>query len=329
MESLLFDLNNKTDLFDLILESCKQNGLDIKVGDLITENFSDGEVSAFFKTSVRNKRIFILTTPNSSDKIMELMLIIDAAKRASAKEIIPIITYMPYSRTDKKDQARGPIGAKVMAEMIENRGATSIVTLDLHADQIQGFFNIPVLHMEGKYLFDRYIFELYRDHCGDSMVLCAPDAGAAKRVKGFRDQIRNRWDIDVPIVMIDKTRLKANEVDTMVIIGEVKDKDVVIIDDMCDTAGTLCKAAEELKNKGAKSVTAIATHRVLSGLAYSKLHKSILSEFVCSDSLPISEDSKYIDIAVRVISTGRLIGKAIYAIIKDTSVESLKQTYGE
>src|SRR5690606_30395304 len=157
-----------------------------------------------------------------------------------------------------------------------------LITFDLHADQIQGFFNIPVTHMEGKFLFDRYIYDLYVEHAGDDLVLCAPDAGAAKRVKHFRDQIKERWDLDFPIVMIDKTRKKANEVDSMVIIGDVKGKSVLIIDDMCDTGGTLVKATTELLNAGARDVRALVTHGVLSGSALDKLYNSQLEEFVCS-----------------------------------------------
>jgi len=225
--------------------------------------------------------------------------------------------------------------AKVMAEMIENRGATSVIIFDLHADQIQGFFNIPVMHMEGKYLFDRYLLNLYREY-GDDIVLCAPDAGAAKRVKGFRDQLKSRWDIDLPIVMIDKTRKEVNKVDNMIIIGEVRAKVVVIIDDMCDTAGTLVKAAYELKEAGAKSVRSIVTHGVLSGPAleriYDAKHDGIMEDFVCSDSLSIEhreiilaqgEYPKAKDFITQ-ISTVKQIVKGIIATEQCTSVEHLK-----
>ncbi len=220
--------------------------------------------------------------------------------------------------------------------MIENRGATSVITFDLHADQIQGFFNIPVMHMEGKFLFDRYIFDLYRDYCGDNIVLCAPDAGAAKRVKGFRDQLKRRWDIDLPIVMIDKTRKEANKVDSMVIIGEVRAKDVIIIDDMCDTAGTLVKAAKELKDAGAKSVRSIVTHGVLSGPALERIYDAkengIMEDFVCSDSLPVSNKELFLEQGVypkakefiTIVSTAKQIVKGIFATEQHTSVEQLK-----
>ena len=344
MGSIIFAVDGRTELVEEIRHQLITNGLlTVTVGEINIEKFSDGEVCADFKTSVRGKRVYLLSSPNTAEKILQLNFAIDAAKRAGAKEIIPIIPYFPYARQDKKDQPRGPIGAKVMAEMIENRGATSIITFDLHADQIQGFFNIPVMHMEGKYLFDRYIFDLYRDHCNDNIVLCAPDAGAAKRGKGFRDQLNSRWDIDLPMVHIDKTRKKANVIDSMIIIGEVRAKDVIIIDDMCDTGGTLVKAATELKDAGAKSVRAIVTHGVLSGKALERIYKAIdegvITDFVCSDSLPITGkvmieqggqgyDPQYAQVSefITVISTAKQIVKGIIATEQHTSVEHLKTT---
>lgn len=335
MDSIIFSVDGN---YDLLLDIKKQlmelESVDniTMTGDVNVQKFSDGEVCVDFETSVRGKRVYLLTSPNTAEKILQLNFAIDAAKRAGSREIIPIIPYFPYSRQDKKDQLRGPIGAKVMAEMIENRGATSVITFDLHADQIQGFFNIPVMHMEGKYLFDRYIIDVVREQSNlDKVVLCAPDAGAAKRVKSFRDLIKNRWDVDLPIVMIDKTRKKANEIDSMVIIGEVRAKIVIIIDDMCDTAGTLCKAAEELNNAGALEVRAIVTHGVLSGPAIDRLTYSVLDAFVCSDSLPIRGDfdkghDDLENTELVVISTAKQIAKGILATEKHTSIEQLKYT---
>jgi ribose-phosphate pyrophosphokinase len=336
MESIIFAVDGRDELVDSIVKSLTVGMCEVSIGEINIDKFSDGEVCSDFKTSVRGKRIYLLSSPNTAEKILQLNFAIDAAKRAGAKEIIPIVPYFPYARQDKKDQARGPIGAKVMAEMLEQRGATQIITFDLHADQIQGFFNIPVMHMEGKYLFDRYIFDLYRDKVNDNMVLCAPDAGAVKRVKGFRDQLKQRWGIDLPIVMIDKTRKKANEIDSMVIIGEVRAKDVVIIDDMCDTAGTLVKAASELKDAGAKTVRAVVTHGVLSGPALTRIFDSkvhgILADFVCSDSLPFGEREIFLAQGeypmakdfITIITTAQQIVKAIVAIETETSVERLK-----
>ena len=317
MESVIFNLNNDN-LFDKLTELFEPNQ-NITIGEIKTNTFSDGEVSAYLKTSVRGKRVFLLSTPNNSDKIIQLGLSIDSAKRAGAVEIIPIIPYFPYSRSDKKDQTRGPIGAKFIADIIEAAGSTSVITIDLHADQIQGFFNIPVIHLEGKYIFDDYIKTLVNKL--KSVVLCAPDAGAAKRVKQFRDRISDITDIKLPIVMIDKTRKVANQIDEMVLIGDVENSNVIIIDDMCDTAGTLCKAAEHIKQKGAHSVFSIVTHGVLSGPAYQRIKDSVIKEFICSDTLNIKSN----DIIIN--SCDKQIYKAIKAINQSISVDKLKKIY--
>jgi ribose-phosphate pyrophosphokinase len=294
MDSIIFYLEDrpelKQEIHDRLSETVAHDKYPNPYG-VHAQVFADGEVCVDYNTSVRGKRVFILSSPNTSDKLMQLNLAIDAAKRASAKEIIPILPYFPYARQDKKDQTRGPIGAKVVAEMLENRGATQVITLDLHADQIQGFFNIPVTHLEGKFLFDKKIFEIYTDGTGENFVLCSPDAGGAKRVKGVRDRMKEKYNIDIPMVMIDKTRSEANKVDEMVLIGDVKGKHVVIVDDMADTCGTLVKASESLKEMGAKSVRSIVTHGILSGPAKMRLFDAIedghLDEFICSNSLPI------------------------------------------
>jgi ribose-phosphate pyrophosphokinase len=344
MDSIIFSLHIDDGLLlhevrtQLALNYRLNNHID--VGNLHSQVFSDGEVCTDFITSVRGKRVYILSSPNNSDKLVQLNMAIDAAKRAAAKEIIPIIPYFPYARQDKKDQVRGPIGAKVVAEMLENRGATSIITFDLHADQIQGFFNIPVTHMEGKFLFTRKLNELYLES-GGNLVLCSPDAGGAKRVKGVRDRLKDKYDIDIPMVMIDKTRSEANKVDEMVLIGNVEGKDVVIVDDMADTCGTLIKASENLLEKGAKSVRSIVTHGVLSGPALDRLYDAIadprspnvLTEFICSDTLQLPnrevfvEQGAYVQPSsfITVVSTAPQILKAIQAIDLNVSVEDLKK----
>ncbi len=348
MKSIIFYLDERPELKIKIQEQMVKNDLEILLGQVHTQVFSDGEVCVDFTTSVRGKRVYIVSSPNNSDKLIQLNMAIDAAKRAAAKEIIPIMPYFPYARQDKKDQARGPIGAKIVAEMIENRGATSIITLDLHADQIQGFFNIPVTHMEGKFVFDKKIFEIYEStqigHIGDkrenyknNLVLCSPDAGGAKRVKGIRDRIKDKFGVDLPMVMIDKTRSEANKVDEMVLIGDVTDKDVIIVDDMADTCGTLIKACESLLEKGAKTVRSIVTHGVLSGTAldrlYNALEDNILTEFICSDSLPINgeiflgqgEYPKAKDFITQ-ISIAKQVVYAIKAVDKNISIEDLKKS---
>jgi len=307
---------NSTSLVNTIVNRVSETTEPLRVGLQQTQKFSDGELCVDYLDSVRGKRVFILSSPNTSDEIMLLNLAIDAAKRGAAKEIIPILPYFPYARQDKKDQSRGPIGAKIIAEMIENRGATSVITFDLHADQIQGFFNIPIIHIEGKNVFNDYISELNNGN----LILCGPDAGSGKRVKRMQKQLLKSNDISVNYVMLDKTRTEANKVDSMIIIGDVTGKDVIILDDMVDTAGTLCKAAEVLLDGGAKTVRAIIGHPVLSGPAYERVEASKLTELVVSDSLPIKESTK-----IKVVSVAEQISKAIVSIIGNLSYDNLKE----
>lgn len=281
-----------------------------------SQKFSDNELNVDFASSIRGKRVYILTSPNTSDEIIKLNLAIDAAKRGAAKEIIPIIPCFPYQRSDKKDQSRGPIGAKVMAEMIEQRGATGIITFDLHADQIQGFFNIPVTHLEGKNVFGNAMAYL----CDENTILCSPDEGGGKRVKRFKTQLSKYHNIDIDYVMMDKTRKEANQVDSMFVIGDVKGKDVIIIDDIVDTAGTLCKASDTLIEAGAKSVRAFISHGILSGPAYGRIIKSSLTNLVVTDSLQVENFTD----KILVISVAKQIALAIGAINSESSYEGLK-----
>jgi ribose-phosphate pyrophosphokinase len=319
-QSLLFVLDGRKDLADDIIESVNlmSNDAELSLGYLNKQKFSDGELCVDFTDSVRGKNVYLLSSPITSDDIMNLLLAIDAAKRAGAKEIIPILPYFPYARQDKKDQSRGPIGAKVMAEMIEQRGSTSVITYDLHADQIQGFFNIPVTHIEGKHVFDTYIFQKVKENEGE-VVLCGPDAGSGKRVKRMRDQVNKRYGVNLNIVMIDKTRKQANVIDEMIIIGDVKGKHVIILDDMVDTAGTLCKAAEVLIENGAKTVNAGISHGILSGPAHDRISESLLKELVISDSLESKDNNK-----ILIASVTEQIGLAISASINNLSYEVLK-----
>lgn len=342
-ESLLFCLDGREQLgLDIINQTndlCQPVQISrdgrVEMGYLKTQKFSDGELCVDFTDSVRGKRVYILTSPNNSDEIMKLNLAIDAAKRGAASEIIPILPYFPYARQDKKDQSRGPIGAKIMAEMIEQRGATSVITYDLHADQIQGFFNIPVTHIEGKNVFDEYISTI----TNADTILCGPDAGSGKRVKRMKDQLFKKYKVSLNYVMLDKTRRAANVIEEMVIIGDVTGKDVIILDDMVDTAGTLCKAAEVLKTAGAKSVRAIISHGVLSGHAYENIGESKLTELIISDSLPKQDymklcakdfnEEKCLHIRkgsekIKVISVAEQIGFAMAAINNNLSYEILK-----
>ncbi len=320
LESVLVSLDGRTKLAESIVKSVNKHfGTIVKNIVLDTVNsqkFSDGELCVDFQNSIRGKRVYLISSPNNSDEIMKMNLAIDAAKRAAAKEIIMILPYFPYARQDKKDQARGPIGAKIIVEMIENRGATGVITYDLHADQIQGFFNLPVTHLEGKNVFDSYIAKIY----DEDTILCGPDAGSGKRVKRMKDQLHKYHNININYVMLDKTRKEANVIDEMIIIGDVTGKNVIILDDMVDTAGTLCKAAEVLIEAGAKSVRAIISHGVLSGPAYERIDGSVLKELVISDSLESFKDLK-----IKVISVEKQISLAICAINSQSSYEGLKK----
>ena len=319
LESVLVSLDGQLNLcWDIIniISVDNQFKSQVVLETLNIQKFSDGELCVDFKNSIRGKRVYILSSPNTSDEIMKLNLAIDAAKRAAAKEIIPILPYFPYARQDKKDQSRGPIGAKIIVEMLEHRGATGVITFDLHADQIQGFFNIPVTHLEGKNVFDSYIASIYNENT----ILCGPDAGSGKRVKRMKDQLQKYHDLSINYVMLDKTRKEANVIDEMIIIGDVSGKDVIILDDMVDTAGTLCKAAEVLIDAGANSVRAIISHGVLSGPAYERIENSKLTELVISNSLDSVKARK-----IKIVSLDRQIMLAISAINSQTSYETLKK----
>jgi ribose-phosphate pyrophosphokinase len=337
MESIIFILDENGDnIYSDILSYFTKRGIKLNIGKVNKQKFSDGELCTDFESSVRGKRVYLLSSPNTSDEIIKLEFAIDAAKRAAAKEIIPVLPYFPYARQDKKDQSRGPIGAKVMALKLEAIGATSIITFDLHADQIQGFFEIPVTHVEGKNIFASYIKEI----ATENTVLCGPDVGSGKRVKRMKDQLSKYHDLNLSYIMIDKTRKEANIIDTMEIIGDVKGKDVIILDDMVDTAGTLCKAADELLKHGANSVRAIISHPVLSGNAFLNIGKSVLTELVVSDSLPIKSpldvcsqqlynESECVKVyesfkKIRVIGIGQQVGAAIQATDTDGSYDALK-----
>ena len=289
---------------------------DLSLSTVNLQQFSDGELCTDFPISVRGKRVFILSEFHNSDEIIKLNLALDALKRAGASEMIPILPYFIYARADKKDQPRGPIAGKIMAEMIEQRGATSVITFDLHADQIQGFFNIPVIHIQGKNVFDEYLKTIITPET----VLCSPDAGGGKRVKRMKEQIKSKFSINLDMVMLDKTRSEANVVDEMVIIGSVVGKDVIIIDDMIDTFGTASKAVEVLLENGAKSVQMFASHGVLSGPAFERINESKIRKLIISDSRYNPENPK-----VGVISVAKQIALAIYSHSKHTSYEELKQ----
>ena len=246
-----------------------------------TTRFSDGEFSVSIEQTVRGKEVVIVqSTFPPSDNLFELLLLIDAAKRASAKRIIAVMPYFGMARQDRKDKPRVAIGAKLVANMLVAAGVDRVITMDLHADQIQGFFEVPVDHLFGSTLFLKHIKENLQT---DNICIATPDTGGTKRAKFYADFLKVDMDICY------KQRKIANEVAEMIIIGDVKGKDVIIVDDMCDTAGTLTKAASLMIASGALSVKAICTHAVLSGPAYERINDSVLTELIVTDTIPLKE----------------------------------------
>ncbi len=247
------------------------------LGNMNIEHFADGEFAVSYEESIRGQYIYLIqsTFPNS-DNLMELLLMIDAAKRASAYKIIAVIPYFGWARQDRKDKARVSIGAKLIADILGVAGIHRLITMDLHADQIQGFFDVPVDHLYGSRIFVPYIQSLKLEN----LVIASPDVGGSKRAGTYARHL------DCPMVLCHKTREKANVVGEMRIIGDVTGKDVVIVDDMVDTAGTLCKAADLMLENGARTVRAIVTHGVMSGIAAERVMKSALDEIAFSDSIP-------------------------------------------
>jgi len=316
IDSVIINLNESDSLINKIMSQRAFQYQNIARGGANIQVFSDGETCVDFKISMRGKRLFLLTSPNTPLKREQLYLAIDAARRASAFEIIPILPYFPYARQDKRDQRRGPIGARVFADMLQDVGATSIITLDLHSDQIEGFFKIPVIHLRGKYLFCNYI----NDTSDSNTVLCSPDAGGLKRVKKIRDRIYKKYDTKIPFVSIDKTRTQANKTDSVEILGDVEGKNVLIIDDMCDTGGTLIKGAEALLEAGATSVRVLVTHAILSGDANLNIGASNIEQFICSDSLTNKGLCADMDGKMKLISTASDLADAIVSINVDGSI---------
>lgn len=280
------------------------------LGEVKYQQFSDGEMSPFIMESVRGHDVFIVqSTFAPSDNFMELLLMIDAAKRASAQNVNVIIPYFGYARQDRKDKPRVAIAAKLIANLLSAAGASRVMTFDLHADQIQGFFDIPVDHLDGNYIFVPYLKSLNLTN----IMFASPDVGGIKRARSFAKFF------DAELAVCDKYRKEANKVESMRLIGEVEGKDVILIDDLVDTAGTICKAAALLKEKGARSVRAVCTHPVLSGNAYENIDNSVLEEMAVTDTIPLRQGSK----KIKVLSVSDLFAKAIRKIHDNESVSSL------
>jgi len=280
------------------------------LGKVNIQRFSDGEIQPVFLESIRGDYVFLVqSTFAPAENIMELLLMIDAAKRASAYKIIAVIPYYGYARQDRKDKPRVAIGSKLVASLLEAAGANRVITMDLHAPQIQAFFDIPVDHLDSSAIFIPYIQSLKIEN----LTFAAPDVGSTNRVR----EIASYFSADM--VICDKHRKRANEIASMVVIGDVTGKDVILIDDICDTGGTLAKAAGLLKEKGAKSVRALCTHPILSGNAYQNIENSVLEELVVCDTIPLAKSSP----KIKVLSVSDLFAIAIRNAYENKSITSL------
>ncbi len=290
--------------------------LGLSLGKSNVSQFSDGEIQVSISESVRGSEVFIVQSTSSpvNRNLMELLIMIDAMKRASAGHITAVMPYYGYARQDRKSRARDPITAKLVAELIVAAGANRVLTMDLHAAQIQGFFNIPLDHMQGASILIPYCERNIAKNNLD-VVIMSPDLGSVGRARTFAEKL------DVPLAIVDKRRPKANESEIMNIIGDINNKHVIIVDDMIDTAGTLVNAAEAVMERGAKSVSACATHGVLSGPAIERIKNSALCEVVILDTIDLAPE-KRID-KIKVLSAGNLLGEAIARIFTDKPVSAL------
>ena len=286
---------------------CKDLG--VELGKMNIQHFADGEFEVSFEESIRGCEVFLVqsTFPNT-DNLMELLLMIDAAKRASAKSIIAVVPYFGWARQDRKDKPRVSIAAKLVADLLSTAGIDRLITMDLHADQIQGFFDVPVDHLYASSCFIPYIQSLKLEN----LVIATPDVGGAKRANSYAKYL------NAPLVLCHKQRAKANVVENMTIIGDVKDKDVVLVDDMVDTAGTITKAANLMIENGAKSVRALASHAIMSDPASKRVDESALVEMIFTDSIPFTKECK----KATIISISELFAETINRVYNNESISS-------
>jgi ribose-phosphate pyrophosphokinase len=279
------------------------------LGNVSVLNFSDGEFQVSYEESIRGQNVFVIqsTTP-PTDNLMEMLLMIDAAKRASAAQIIAVLPYYGYARQDRKDQPRVAIGAKLVADMLAAAGANRVMTMDLHADQIQGFFDVPVDHLYASTIFLPYLQNLKIPN----LTIAAPDMGGSKRANAYAKHLKS------DIVICYKQRSKANVVDKMTAIGEVEGRNIVLVDDLVDTGGTLAKAADMMIERGALSVRAVATHAVLSGKAYENLENSKIQELIVTDTIPLKRESP----KIKVLTVAPLFAKVFENVLSYQSISS-------
>ena len=296
--------------------------LGCKLGNLQITKFSDGEFAVSYEESIRGRDVFLVqSTFPSSDNLMELLLMIDAAKRASARQIIAVMPYFGWARQDRKDKPRVSIGAKLVADLLSVAGIDRLITMDLHADQIQGFFDVPVDHLYGSGVILPYVESLNLEN----LVIASPDVGGAKRAKSFGPDVGGAKRaksfakyLNCPLVLCNKSRARANVIESMQIIGDVKGKDVVIVDDMVDTAGTITKAADIMKEAGANTVRACASHCVMSGPASERVQESALEEIVFTDSIPYANRCA----KVKQLSVADMFAETIRRVINNESISN-------
>lgn len=285
------------------------SSMNIPLNNVTFQPFSDGEFTVCFDESIRGADVFLIqSTIPPSDNLMELLLMVDAAKRASARKVIAVIPYFGFARQDRKDRPRVAIGAKLIANILATAGVDRVMTMDLHADQIQGFFNIPVDHLYASTIMLPHIQSLNLDN----LVIGSPDVGGSKRVNAYAK------NLNAPMVLCHKSRPAPNTVGEMRVIGDVKGKNIFIIDDMVDTAGTLTMAADTMKEQGAKAVHALATHPVLSGPAYERIEASSLDSLTVTDSIPLQKNSS----KIKVISSAALFGDTITKVYQQESISA-------
>lgn len=283
--------------------------IDLELGKKTLLHFSDGEFATAYDETVRGDHVFIVqSTFPPSDNLMELLMLIDAAKRASAYKVVAVIPYFGFARQDRKDRPRVAIGAKLVANMLHAAGVDRIMTMDLHADQIQGFFNIPVDHLYASSVFIPYIQSLNLEN----LVIATPDVGGAKRANSYAKYL------NVPLVLCHKQRAKANVVANMTVIGDVKDKNVILVDDMVDTAGTITKAADLMLAEGAKSVRALASHAIMSEPASERVQNCGLTEMIFTNSIPFNKDCK----KATILSVAKLFADTIRRVHNNESISS-------
>ena len=286
------------------------NSLDCPLGNMNIETFADGEFSVSYEESIRGRQVFLIqSTFPSSDNLMELLLMVDAAKRASAKSIVAVIPYFGWARQDRKDKPRVSIGAKLIADILGRAGINRLITMDLHADQIQGFFDVPVDHLYASSVFINYVRNLNLEN----LVIATPDVGGTKRASAYAKFL------GAPMVICYKIRKKANVISDMQIIGDVEGMDILLVDDIVDTAGTITKAAELMLQEGANSVRAVASHAVMSDPASMRVDQSGLTEIIFTDSIPYSQKSE----KVKIISVADMFANSIERVCNNQSISSL------